>query len=339
SAAGACPAVLTLLLNTKAMKVFITRRILDSGLQVLEKANIQYTQWTGEALLQGDALAEQCQHYDALLNASGSRIDAPFLQASRHLKVIALHSVGYDNVDIAAATALKIPVGNTPGVLSNATADTAFLLLLATSRKAFYLNSTIARGEWKHFEPTANLGIELYGKTLGIAGLGKIGYEMARRCQAAYGMKIIYHNRHVNPQAEKDLSATLVTFDALLQQSDVISVHTALTEETKEMFNAAAFAKMKPGAIFINTARGGIHNEQDLIAALQQNIIWGAGLDVTNPEPMLPNNPLLRMPNVAVLPHIGSATFEARSAMSRLAAENIVAGLQGRPLPHWVNPF
>ena len=321
------------------MKVFITRRILESGLQVLDKANIEYTQWTEADLLQGEALAAQCQHYDALLNASGSRIDAPFLQACPHLKVIALHSVGYDNVDIAAATALRIPIGNTPGVLSNATADTAFLLLLATSRKAFYLHTTIANGEWKHFEPTANLGIELYGKTLGIAGLGKIGYEMARRCQAAYGMKIIYHNRHVNTVAEKDLAAKLVSFDELLEQSDVVSVHTALTPETKEMFNATAFAKMKPGAIFINTARGGIHNESDLITALQNKIIWGAGLDVTNPEPMLPTNPLLRMPNVAVLPHIGSATFEARSAMSRLAAENIVAGVEGRPLPNWVNPF
>jgi glyoxylate reductase len=280
-----------------------------------------------------------CKNYDALLNAGANKIDAHFLQACHHLKVIALHSVGYDNVDIAEATRLKIPVGNTPGVLSSATADTAFLLMMATSRKAFYLHKTIAKGEWKYFEPAVNLGIELHGKTLGVFGLGNIGYEMAKRCKGAYGMKIIYHNRHSNVAAEKDLGAIKVSFDELLGQADVLSVHTSLTPETKGIFNAKAFNKMKSSAIFINTARGGIHNEKDLTDALQQNIIWGAGLDVTNPEPMQPGNPLLGMPNVCILPHIGSATFEARSEMSRLAAENIVAGLQGRPLPYWVNPF
>ena len=321
------------------MNVFITREILESGLQVLKNANVSYTQWTAKRGLSADELIAHCKNYDALLNAGANKIDAGFLQACPHLKVIALHSVGYDNVDIAEATRLKIPIGNTPGVLSSATADTAFLLMMATSRKAFYMHKTIAKGEWKYFEPAVNLGIELYGKTLGVFGLGNIGYEMAKLCKGAYGMKIIYHNRHSNIAAEKDLGAIKVSFDELLRQSDVLSVHTSLTPETKEIFNAKAFNKMKSSAIFINTARGGIHNEKDLTDALQQNIIWGAGLDVTNPEPMQPDNPLLDMPNVCILPHTGSATFEARSGMSRLAAENIVAGLYGRPLPYWVNPF
>ena len=321
------------------MNVFITAEIVDTGLQVLRDAGIAFTQWTEKTVLPQEALIARCRQFDALLSTGANKIDAHFLQSCSHLKVIALHAVGYDNVDIAAATRLKIPIGNTPGVLSNATADAAFLLMLATSRKAFHLHKTIARGEWTFFDPAVNLGIELQGKTLGIFGLGNIGYEMAKRCKGAYDMEIIYHNRNANTAAEKTLGARKVSFDELLQQSDVLSAHAALTPDTKEIFNGPAFAKMKRTAIFINTARGGMHNETALTEALQQQLIWGAGLDVTNPEPMLAGNPLLDMANVCILPHIGSATYEARSAMSRLAAENIVAGLQGRALPHWVNPF
>lgn len=321
------------------MNVFITSEILESGLQVLRDAGIAYTAWTEKTVLPPEQLIAHCKNYDALLSTGANKIDGHFLHACRHLKVIALHAVGYDNVDIATATQLRIPIGNTPGVLSDATADTAFLLMLATSRRAFYMHKTIAGGAWTFFDPGADLGMELKGKTLGVYGLGKIGYEMAKRCKGAYDMKIIYHNRGTNPEAEKDVNAVKVSFDELLQQADVLSVHAALTNDTKAVFNATAFAKMKPSAIFINTARGGLHNEADLLLALQKNIIWGAGLDVTNPEPMLPGNPLLDIPTVSILPHIGSATIEARSAMSKLAAENIVAGLQGRRLPHWVNPF
>lgn len=325
--------------ENRNMKVFITAEIVDTGLQVLREAGIAYTQWTEKTVLPQEELIARCKQFDALLSTGANKIDAHFLHSCTHLKVIALHAVGYDNVDVDAATQLKIPVGNTPGVLSNATADTAFLLMLATSRKAVYMHKTIARGEWTFFDPAVNLGVELQGKTLGIFGLGKIGYQMAKRCKGAYDMQVIYYNRNTNIQAEKELGARKVSFDELLHQSDVLSAHAALSASTREIFNAAAFAKMKPSAIFINTARGGMHNEADLIKALQQQTIWGAGLDVTNPEPMLANNPLLDMANVCILPHIGSATYEARSAMSRLAAENIVAGLQGKPLPNWVNPF
>ena len=320
------------------MKVFITREIPETGLQKLKEAGIEIIEWKEKRSLTQPELIEFCKQSDALLSAGHNKIDAYFLNECKHLKVIALHSVGYDNVDIAAAVALKIPIGNTPGVLNRATADIAFLLMLASSRKAFFLNEKIIKGEWNFFEPTANLGIELAGKTLGIFGLGNIGFEMAKRCIGAYNMKVIYHNRIHNLKAEKELNAEMVSFKELLQRSDVLSVHSNLSAETKGIFDKNAFEKMKTSAIFINTARGAIHNEDDLIYALQNGIIWGAGLDVTNPEPMKKDNPLLTMPTVAVLPHIGSATFETRNGMSEMAAENIIAGLNGNRIPFPVNP-
>ena len=319
-------------------KVFCTRKIPDEGLQLLKEAGIEVLHWAHERELTPQELIEHCQGCDGLVSAGYNKMDAAFLNASRHLKVISLHSVGFDNVNVAEATRLKIPVGNTPGVVSNATADTAFLLMLAASRKAFFLHKKIIKNEWKHFEPTANLGIELYGKTLGIYGLGKIGFEMAKRCKGAYDMKIIYNNRHHNPEAEKNLNAEFVSFEELARKSDVLSVHTNLSSETKEKFDLSVFTKMKSSSIFINTARGSIHNETDLIAALQKGVIWGAGLDVTHPEPMHADNPLLNMPNVAITPHIGTATFETRNAMSKMAAENIIAGLKGEQIPYPVNP-
>lgn len=320
------------------MNVFVTRIIPETGVKLLEAAGHKVRQWSQKRKLTQEELIEECSKADALLSA-GQQLDKAFLEASKHLKVIALHSVGYDNVDVETATRLKIPIGNTPGVLSGATADTAFLLMMASARNAFYMNRKIIDGEWGFFEPTANLGKELNGCTLGIFGLGKIGLEMAKRCKGAFGMKVIYHNRSRNEEADELLDAELVSFEELLLRSDVISVHTALTPETEGKFDAAAFKLMKPGAIFVNTARGSIHNEQDLIAALEANTIWGAGLDVTNPEPMKPDNKLLSMPNVAVLPHIGSATEGTRNAMARLAAENIIAGLKGEALPYPVNKF
>jgi len=318
-------------------RVFVTRVIPEPGRKLLEEAGITVVEWKEKRKLSREELISYCKDVDALLCVS-SPVDAEFLQASKHLKVIALHSVGYDHVDVNAATELGIPVGNTPGVLSAATADTAFLLMLATSRKAFYMHKTILKGEWGFFEPTANLGIELRGKTLGVFGLGKIGLEMAKACVGAFGMKVIYHNRSRNEPAEKLVNAQWVSFDELLAESDVLTVHTALTPETAGRFNTETFARMKPSSIFINTARGGIHNEEDLLRALEEGQIWGAGLDVTNPEPMMPDHPLLNMPNVAVLPHVGSATVETRNAMSVLAAQNIIAGLNGERLPHPVNP-
>lgn len=320
------------------MKIFITRSIPAIGLKLFKDAGYSVTQHTEKRELTQEELIAACKQHDALLSVGPNKLDAFFLQECQHLKSISLLSVGYDNVDVAAANKLKIPIGNTPGVLSGATADIAFLLMLTVSRNAFYLHNTIAKGDWDFFEPTANLGIELNGKTLGIFGLGRIGLELAKKCVAAYNMKIIYHNRNRNEAAEKEVSATLVSFEELLQQSDVLSVHTNLSPETKGLFDKNAFSKMKSSAIFINTARGAIHNEQHLTEALQQHTIWGAGLDVTNPEPMAKDNILLTLPNVSILPHIGSATVETRDAMTELAVQNIIAGLQGRQMKHVINP-
>jgi glyoxylate reductase len=320
------------------MKVFISRKIPEPGLQLLRDAGIEITEWTTKRDLTFAELVSFCKTADAFLSAGSNRIDRNFIESVPHLKVISLHSAGYDNVDVPAATAMKIPIGNTPGVLSAATADTAFLLMLATSRKAFYMHKTIQQGKWGFFEPTANLGIDIRGKTLGIYGLGNIGFELAKRAHAAFEMKIIYHNRGRHTGAERDLNAVWVSFDELLKRSDVLSVNTALTPETRGKFNREVFAAMKKNAIFINAARGTIHNETDLTEALQKGIIWGAGLDVTNPEPMQPDNPLLNLPNVCVLPHIGSATEGTRAAMSLIAAKNVLAGLKGERLPYIVNP-
>ncbi|MDQ0969591.1 glyoxylate reductase [Flavobacterium sp. W4I14] len=315
------------------MKVFISGNIASVGIKELEENNISITQWKENRQITAEELIEACQGQDGLISVGPNKINAQFLKACSHLKVIALHSVGYDQVDVAAAKKLNIPIGNTPGVLSGATADTAFLLMLAVSRKAFFSHKKIIKGEWKNYEPSPELGIEVNGKTLGVFGLGKIGLEMAKKCKAAYQMEVIYHNRSRNKEAEKEIGAKYVSFEELLAQSDVLSVHTALTPETKDKFTLDVFKQMKPNSIFINTARGGIHNEKDLIKALEEKMILGAGLDVTNPEPMDKDNPLLSMESVAVLPHIGSATEETRAAMAQIIVKNVLAGLKGEQLP------
>lgn len=320
------------------MKIFVSRKIPDIGYQLLNDAGLEVTAWGDDRILTKEELISYCKQNDALICMNGEKIDKEFLNECKHLKVISLYSVGYDNMDVAEATRLKIPLGNTPDVLSDATADIAFTLLLMTARKAIFHHKRILNKQWDFFRPTANLGIELKNKTLGIFGLGRIGMEMAKRCKGAYDMKVIYHNRFENKPAEKELSAKKVTFDELLSQSDILSVNSALTPDTRGVFNYTAFSKMKPRSIFINTARGAVHNEEDLIKALSEKLIWGAGLDVTNPEPMNPENPLLAMPNVSVLPHIGSATEEARNGMAKIAAENAIAGLNGEKLPHPINP-
>ncbi|NIG57440.1 D-glycerate dehydrogenase [Chitinophaga sp. Cy-1792] len=318
------------------MKVFATRVLPTEGLALMESAGITVTEWKEKRNLSSEELADICQDYDALYYAGGKPVTRDFLERCRHLKVISLMSAGYDNIDIAAAAELGIPVTNVPGVPAKSTADIAFLLMQAVARKAFYMHKRIINGEWGFSDPTAHLGTDLEGKTLGVWGLGNIGTIVARRCQRAFDMKIIYNNRSRNLEAEKELGATYVSFEELLQQSDVLTVHTALTDETKGRFDALAFSKMKPSAIFINTARGAIHDEAALLAAVQQKVIYGAGLDVTNPEPMHSENPLLQLPTVAILPHIGSATVATRNEMAKTAATNIIAAMKNEKLPNEV---
>jgi glyoxylate reductase len=320
------------------IKVFITRDIPAIGIELLKNEGFCVSVWPHDWPMKPNELIEEGKKANAFITLSTDIISPDFLTECKHLAIISQFAAGYDNIDIAQATRLGIPIGYSPGAMSDATADIAFGLMIAVSRKMFYQHKTIAKGEWKYFRPKANLGIELKNKTLGILGLGRIGIQMALRCKGAYNMKVIYCNRKPAVEAEKLLGASFVSFEELLQQSDVVSVHSSLTNETKELFNKNTFSKMKHSSIFINAARGGIHNEQDLIDALNKETIWGAGLDVTNPEPMNPDNPLLSLPNVAVLPHIGSATVEARNEMSRLAAVNIIEFYKHNNIPNIVNP-
>ena len=324
--------------NKEEIKIFITRDIPALGIDLLKKEGFTVWAWPHDKPIPSAELIKEGKKANAVLCLSTDPIDEFFLQECKHLDIVSQFAAGYDNIDVAVATRLGIPLGYAPGAMSNATADIAFGLMIAVSRKFFYMHKKIGRGEWTHFRPKADLGIELKNKTLGIFGLGRIGMEMGLRCRGAYNMNIIYTNRKQNEEAEKLLGAKNVSFDELLRQSDVLSVHCALSEETKGIFNKAAFSKMKPTSIFINTARGPVHQEEDLIAALGKGVIWGAGLDVTNPEPMKADNPLLEMENVAILPHIGSATVEARNEMSRMAAVNIIEFYRGNAIPNMINP-
>ncbi|MGF7232146.1 2-hydroxyacid dehydrogenase [Arachidicoccus sp.] len=320
------------------MKVFSSRVIPENGVKLMQKAGLEVDQYAKRVQLNQEKLIEICQKYDAFLSAGPNELNEAFFKACPNIKAISLLSVGFDNVDIAAANKYKMAIGHTPDVVSAATADIAFFLMLAVSRKAFYMSNQIIDGKWDFIEPTANLGIEIYGKTLGIFGLGRIGMDLAKKCRAAYNMSIIYHNRNRNKMAEQELDAQYVSFEELLHQSDVLSVNANLSDKTKNIFDKISFQKMKPTSIFINTARGGLHKEQDLIDALQTGSIWGAGLDATNPEPIRKDSPLLSMPTVCVLPHIGTATIETRAAMADRAAQNIIAGLQGKRMPFVANP-
>lgn len=319
-------------------RILLTRNFPKIGEEMLREAGFQVTTQPTDQPLSQEELMSAARNHDALFCTLSDKINGEFIRENSHLEIISQFAVGYDNIDIAEATRLGIPVGFTPDVLTDATADVAFGLMVATSRKMFFLHKGILEGQWTYFKPNAHLGIELKNKTLGILGLGRIGFEMAKRSVGAYNMKVIYHNRKPNDKAEKELNAKYVSFDELLEQSDVLSVHCSLSDETKGIFNAAAFKKMKKNAIFINTARGLVHNETDLIEALQTGEIWGAGLDVTNPEPMHPDNPLLQMENVSVLPHIGSGTVETRDEMAKLAAQNIISFYENHTMAHVVNP-
>lgn len=321
-----------------AKKIFLTKVFPAIAERMLTEAGFEVETVLEDKPLYQDDLIARVQDCNAIICTSSEKIDAHFLNACRHLEIISQYAAGYDNIDVGEATKLGIPIGNAPDAMSEATADVAFGLMIASARRMFYLHKTIQKGEWSYFQPQANLGMELKNKTLGIFGLGRIGMKMAERCKGAYNMDILYCNRRPNEIAEKELKARKVDIETLLKQSDVISVHCSLSPETKGLFNAMAFNMMKPNAIFINSSRGQVHNELDLTEALKKAKIWGAGLDVTNPEPMKADNPLLDMENVAILPHIGSASIEARTEMARLAAQNIIDFYQKGDFLHVLNP-
>ncbi|MGI9653020.1 2-hydroxyacid dehydrogenase [Chryseobacterium sp. RLHN22] len=319
------------------MKVFINKRIPEVGITMLKDAGLEVIIPENNNLSQ-EEWHSYCKNADAILNVGQNKFDKEFFGKYSNIKAIALYSVGFDHVDIKEANKRNIPIGNTPDVLSRATSDVAFLLMQSVARRASFYFQKVKDNNWGNFDPMYELGQELYGKTLGIFGLGRIGFEMAEKCKKAFGMNIIYHNRNHNEEAEKELNAKYVSFDELIEQSDVLSIHANFKPEQSNLFDASVFKKMKKTAIFVNTARGGFHNQKDLFEALVSGEIWGAGLDVTNPEPIEDNDPILQLTNVCILPHIGSATVEARNGMARLAAENLIAFSKGEKMPHIANP-
>ncbi len=318
-------------------KVFVTRLIPEAGLKLVHE-HCDADVWTDPLPPPHEVLLERSRNVDGILSLLTDRIDAAFMEANPGLKVISNFAVGFNNIDIPAATRRGIPVGNTPDVLTEATADMAFCLLIAAARRLVESERSIQAGNWLTWEPLGFIGQDLPGKTLGIVGLGRIGMALAKRAYGGWGMRILYHDVHPNAEAESSLGARRVEFDTLLAESDFVSVHANLTPETNGLFNRDAFRKMKSTAIFVNTARGPLHVQSDLTEALKAGDIFAAGLDVTDPEPMMVDDPLLKLPNAIIAPHIASATRETRDGMATRAAHNLIAGLRGEALPHCVNP-
>ncbi len=318
-------------------KVFVTRLIPEAGLiRIREQCEAEI--WTEPLPPSPEVLRRKIADCEGLLSLLTERIDGPLLDAAPRLKVVSNYAVGFNNIDVPAATQRGVCVGNTPGVLTDATADMAFALLITAARRIPDSRDYALAGKWKTWEPLGFIGQDLVGRTVGVVGMGRIGTAFARRCHGGWGMRILYYDLHANAQAEKELGAVKVDLPTLLAESDFVSVHANLDDTTRAMFNRAAFQQMKRTAVFINTARGPLVVEQDLVEALQTGLIFAAGLDVTDPEPPAVDNPLLRAPNCVVAPHIASATVSSRNGMAEIAADNLLAGLAGQPLRAWVNP-
>jgi glyoxylate reductase len=318
-------------------KVFVTRVIPEVGLTAI-KAACDAEVWPDQMPPPHALLRQKVADCDGLVSLLTDKIDAALLDAAPRLKVVSNYAVGFNNVNIPAATERGIAVGNTPGVLTDATADMAFCLLIGAARRIVEGHKYSVSGQWKTWEPLGHLGQDLAGRTLGIVGMGRIGFALARRCRLGWDMKILYHDVYKSEKADKELMARQVDFDTILKESDFVSVHTDLNDKTRGMFGAAQFKKMKPTAVFINTARGPLVDQKALYGALKAGTIFAAGLDVTDPEPPAKDDPLLTLPNVVVAPHIASATVQTRDNMARICANNLIAGLTGQKLPAWVNP-
>ena len=317
-------------------KVFVTRVIPDKGLDLV-RAFCDVDLWQSELPPSRKELSQHTRGVEGLLCLLTDKIDGEVMdKAGPQLKVISNHAVGFDNIDVPAATSRGIPVGNTPGVLTDATADFAFALLMAVARRIPEAERYVQEGKWKTWGPMTLLGVDIQGATLGLVGFGRIGQAVARRARG-FDMRVIFYD----PGEKKpypEFNATPVDFETLLAESDFISLHTPLTTDTRHLIDAKAFSKMKPNAILINTARGPIIDPEALYQALRAKQIFGAGLDVTDPEPLPMNSPLLKLENIVIVPHIASASKTSREKMSEMAAQNLIAGLKGERLPNCVNP-
>ena len=319
-----------------APKVLVTRPISQLALDKIA-ASCDMDLWADELPPPREALLQRNRGCDGILSLLTDRIDAEVMDASLCLRVIANYAVGYDNIDLAAADERRIQVGNTPGVLTETTADLAFALLLAAARRIAEADRYTRSGEWRTWGPRLLLGHDVHHATLGLVGFGRIGREMAKRARG-FDMTVQYFDTTRNEEAEMQLGARRVDLDMLLATSDFVSVHVPLNEATRHLIGEREIGLMKSTAILINTSRGPVVDQQALYRALQDGAIAGAGLDVFEREPIPADDPLLALDNVVVTPHIGSASVATRTKMALMAAENLIEGVNCRPIPYKVNP-
>ncbi|MFN5770576.1 MAG: 2-hydroxyacid dehydrogenase [Pirellulaceae bacterium] len=318
-------------------KIFVTRKIPQAGLDLLATA-FQVDVWEDPLPPSSEALRSRVAGCQGILSLLSDTIDQGVMDAAGpQLKGIANYAVGYNNIDVSQATQRGIQVGNTPDVLTEATADIALLLMLGVARHVQAAMDQVRRLEWKTWEPLGLLGQELRGKTLGVIGMGRIGQAVAKRCHGGWQMEVLYSARQDRGPIAGLESARRVEVDELLRKSDFVTLHADLNPSTRHLINRERLSWMKPSAILINTARGGHVDQEALYDALSQGKLWGAGLDVTDPEPLPSDSPLRSLENCLILPHIGSATYAARDSMARMAAENLIAAIGGKSMPYSVS--
>lgn len=319
-------------------KVFVARKMAPEALETIAGAT-EMELWDGELPPPRDVYLEKVRDIDGLLSILTDKIDAEIMDASPGLKVVSNMAVGFDNIDVPAATSRGILVGNTPGVLTETTADFAFTLLMAAARRVVEGDKYTRRGDWKTWGPMILLGYDVHHATLGIIGSGRIGMEMAKRARG-FDMKVLYHDVvRRKPEEEAALGLEYVpNLEELLSRADFVTVHVPLTADTRHMISTREFAAMKPTAVLVNSARGPVVDPKALYEALKSGQIFAAGLDVTDPEPIPMDDPLLTLDNIVIAPHIASGSVATRTKMANMAAANLLAGLKGELPPNCVNP-
>ena len=319
-------------------RVFVARRIPEEGLDLV-RASCEMDLWDGPLPPPRDELLRRVAGVDGALTLLTDRVDDEFLDAAGpQLRVVSNYAVGFDNIDVAACARRGVRVGNTPGVLTETTADLAWTLLMAAARRVPEGSRFVLDGKWKTWDPLLLLGPDVHGSTIGIVGFGRIGQAVARRAQG-FGMEILYHDLEPLPASVSEpLGATYLPLEELLPRSDYVTLHVNLSPVTRHLINAETLRQMKPTAILVNTSRGPVVDQQALATALREGVIWAAALDVTDPEPIPIDDPLVRLENCLIVPHIASASRATRGKMAEMAAANVVAGVRGEPLPTEVPP-
>jgi glyoxylate reductase len=318
-------------------RVYVARRLPDPAMAKLrESADV--TVWgTDEVPPPRDVLLKEAKASDGLISLLTDRVDGELLDAAPKLRVVANYAVGFDNIDVPAATARGVPATNTPGVLTETVADFAFALMLGTARRLVESDKFTRAGKWQSWMPMLFLGPDLFGATLGLVGLGRIGAAVAKRARG-FDMKILYTDVVRRQDLEQEMGIEHTSLEDLLRRSDFVSIHTPLTPETKHLISGPQFRMMKKTAVIVNTARGPVIDTDALYEALSTGLIWGAGLDVFEGEPVAKDHPLLKLDNVVAVPHIASASFETRAKMGLMAVENCLAVLSDRRPPNLLNP-